>query len=64
MCIIAIKPKNIDLPNKEYLENCFINNDDGAGFMYTKNNKVYIYKGYMDFDSFYKSVLQLSLIHI
>jgi predicted glutamine amidotransferase len=58
MCIIAIKPKNIDLPNKEYLENCFINNDDGAGFMYTKNNKVYIYKGYMDFDSFYKSVLQ------
>ena len=47
MCIIAIKPKDIDLPSKEYLENCFINNDDGAGFMYTENNKVKIYKGYM-----------------
>lgn len=57
MCIIAVKQKNIELPKKEHLENCFSNNQDGAGFMYTENKKVYISKGYMDFKTFYEAFL-------
>lgn len=56
MCIIVAKNKNVKLPSKEILQNCFINNPDGAGYMYAKNNKVYIKKGFMTFEEFYKSV--------
>lgn len=52
MCIIAIKnKKNRNFKNEE-LEQMFINNPDGAGFMYVENNKVKIDKGYMTFKDF------------
>lgn len=56
MCIVVYKPKDIDFPSKEVLENCFRYNDDGAGFMYAKDGKVFIQKGYMTFESFYKAL--------
>lgn len=59
MCIIVSKEKNVKLPSKKILKTCFINNSDGAGIMYVKNNKVVIDKGYMTFNSFYKRIKQL-----
>lgn len=49
MCIIAIKPKNVKMFNKKTIETMFINNPDGAGFMYydSKLKKVIIKKGFM-----------------
>ena len=59
MCIIVAKEKGIDIPSKTTLQTCFENNKDGAGFMYVKNGKVVIDKGYMDFNSFYKRLQKL-----
>lgn len=56
MCIIVYKPKCEEMPAKEILEQCFINNPDGSGYMYVYKNKVFINKGLMTFDSFYKSL--------
>ena len=52
MCIIAYKPLNVAFPEEYILKNCFDNNDDGAGFMYTHNNEVHIHKGYETFEKF------------
>lgn len=52
MCIIAYKPLNVAFPEEYILENCFNNNDDGAGFMYTFNGEVHIHKGYETFEKF------------
>lgn len=54
MCIIIAKPTGIALPSKKILENCFIANHDGAGFMFNHNDRVYIYKGFMSFSHFYE----------
>lgn len=59
MCIIVVKDKYNSLPKTEYLENCFDNNPDGAGFMYTKRGKVIIDKGYMTYKSFIKQYNKL-----
>lgn len=56
MCIIVYKPKNVNFPNKKTLKNCFENNPDGAGFMYTSDGVVNIKKGYKNFSSFYKAL--------
>lgn len=52
MCIIAYKPLNVAFPEEYILENCFNNNDDGAGFMYTFGGEVHIHKGYETFEKF------------
>lgn len=52
MCIIAYKPLNVAFPEENILKNCFENNDDGAGFMYTFNGEVHIHKGYETFEKF------------
>ena len=54
MCIAILKPKNKTI-KKEHLENSFYSNDDGAGFMFNHDNKLHIYKGFMDFESFWNS---------
>jgi len=59
MCIIVAKDKLHSLPKEKYLENCFTNNPDGAGFMYVKNDKVIIDKGYMTYKSFIKKYRKL-----
>jgi glutamate synthase domain-containing protein 1 len=52
MCIIVVQPigKNI---SRKTLETCFCNNPDGAGYMFTRDKKLVIKKGYFTFDSFY-----------
>lgn len=54
MCIIIYKPNGEEIPSREILYNCFLNNPDGIGFMYRNNNKVHIKKGFMDFERFMK----------
>ncbi len=53
MCIIAIKPKNKKMFDKETIKTMFENNHDGAGFMYYDDEikKVVINKGFMDYKS-------------
>ena len=59
MCIIIAKNKNDRIPTETELKNCFEYNSDGAGFMFTDNNKVIINKGFMDYDSFIKHYKKL-----
>lgn len=63
MCIIVIKPKDVDFPSKEILKNCFTQNPDGAGFMYPLNNKVMIEKGFDNFDKFYEELSKVRAQH-
>ena len=56
MCVILYKPKNVKLPSKTTLKNCWERNSDGAGFSYSKKDKVIIDKGYMTFKKFYKAI--------
>ena len=39
MCIIVVKKKGQKLPKKETGKNCYINNDDGRGYMFTVGEK-------------------------
>lgn len=57
MCIIVYKPKDVDMPKDGTLVNCFVGNPDGAGYMFTENNKVHIKKGFMDYKNFYDSLM-------
>jgi len=59
MCIIVAKEKGVKLPSKSVLQECFKNNNDGAGLMYVQDNKVVIDKGYMNFKDFYKRIKKL-----
>lgn len=52
MCLIIIKPENIDFPNRNLLFKAFKNNPDGAGIAYNKHDNLYIHKGYMTFNHF------------
>ena len=52
MCIIIAKDKSGRIPTIEELKNSFEYNSDGAGFMYVKNNKVVVDKGYMVLGAF------------
>lgn len=45
MCIIAVKPAGIKMPERDQIEIMWHNNPDGAGIMYSLNGKVYIEKG-------------------
>lgn len=59
MCVIVAKTKKASLPKLEHLKNCFNYNADGCGFMYVKNNKVIIDKGYMNYADFEKRYKKL-----
>jgi predicted glutamine amidotransferase len=60
MCIIAVKPKGVAVPTKEILKNMFDANPDGAGVAYNLNGKLYIVKGLMNFEDFYKVCQRIS----
>ena len=56
MCVIAYKPMNKSFMSKATLEECFRNNPDGAGFMFTADGKVHIRKGFMSFNDFWSAL--------
>jgi hypothetical protein len=58
MCIIAVKPSGVVIPPLQILKNCWENNDNGAGVMYSDNDAVNIRKGFLrweEFEEFYKT---------
>lgn len=63
MCIIAIKPKNKEMFDKKTIDAMFINNPDGAGYMYydSKSRKVVIKKGFMTSKALMKSLNEKNL---
>ena len=52
MCIAVVNPKAVTL-KKQILQNCWDNNNDGAGILYVKDNKVVAKKEMNDFNKFY-----------
>jgi len=59
MCIIVIKPAGIKMPATTTIENCWYNNNDGAGLMYAAGGSVHIQKGYMALKDFKNALKQL-----
>jgi len=53
MCVIVYKPKKANI-TKRTLKQCWNANSDSAGFMFSTNNNLIIYKGFTAFKSFYK----------
>lgn len=62
MCIICIKKHDKPFPSDKTLRICFENNPDGAGFMYIKDDKVVINKGYMKFKHLLKGLTDAKLL--
>ncbi|MBP3713387.1 MAG: hypothetical protein J6I69_02320 [Bacilli bacterium] len=56
MCVIMYKPSNAKLPNRKTFEKCFKANPDGAGYMFVKDNKVIIHKGFSDLENMLDSI--------
>ena len=61
MCVICVSPKGESQPTKATLETMFESNSHGAGFMYARNGKVHIHKGFMDFTSYWKAIKNAKL---
>lgn len=51
MCIIAIQPRGKKI-KESVLRNCWENNNDGAGLMYSINGKIYVEKELDSFERF------------
>jgi predicted glutamine amidotransferase len=60
MCVIAIKKPGINVPDDQNIKNMWETNSDGAGFMYTFKNKVYIEKGFMKLDDLMNAMKHVS----
>lgn len=56
MCIIAVSKKGAKQPTLEQLHTMYNNNPDGAGYMYARNGKVAIHKGFMSWDDFKRAI--------
>ena len=56
MCVIAISQKGIRQPTKTELMEMWRANPDGGGYMFSRNGRVEIHKGFMTFTDFYRAV--------
>jgi predicted glutamine amidotransferase len=56
MCIIAVSKAGAKQPTLDQLRNMFDRNPDGAGYMYARDGKVTIHKGFTTFDDFSRAV--------
>jgi len=63
MCIIVYKKATIKKPSKKVLKICWVNNPDGAGFMYRKQgiDEICVHKGFMGFREFYSALQDADL---
>lgn len=54
MCIIVAKPEKVKLTQDriDILQECWINNPDGAGMMFPQDDSVFISKGFMEYEDF------------
>lgn len=58
MCIAILNTKGVTL-KKELLNNCWLNNTDGAGMLYVKDKKMQVFKEMKSFDTFYQEYLRI-----
>ena len=56
MCIICISPKQVRQPSDTVIETMFRRNPHGAGYMYARDGKVIIHKGFMNLDDYLDSI--------
>ena len=56
MCVIAASPIGIRQPNQTELRAMWDANPHGAGYMYARDGKVTIHKGFMNFSEFSRAV--------
>lgn len=63
MCVIAVKPKGVNMPDRKTIEKMWIDNPDGAGFMWADGKCVHIRKGFMDLESFISELVNLGSKH-
>lgn len=56
MCIIAISKKGVRQPNENEIRTMFLRNRDGAGYMYARNGKVIIEKGFMNLGDYMDAI--------
>ena len=56
MCIICVSPKRVRQPSITTIKNMFARNPHGAGYMYARDGKVIISKGFMDVGSFLEAI--------
>lgn len=52
MCIIAVSKRGVKQPTLEQLRNMYKSNPHGAGYMFARDGKVWIHKGFMTWDDF------------
>ena len=56
MCVIAVSRAGVKQPTSEQLETMFTRNPHGAGYMYARNGKVTIHKGFMDWKDYIRAI--------
>ena len=56
MCIICVSPARTLQPSISQIKTMFMNNPHGAGYMYARDGRVHIHKGFMDIDSFLSAI--------
>ena len=56
MCIIAVSKIGVRQPSLDQLRRMFNNNPDGAGYMYARDGKVHIHKGFMNWEDFSRNI--------
>ena len=56
MCIICVSPARTRQPSISQIKTIFTNNPHGAGYMFAREGRVHIHKGFMDIDSFLSAV--------
>ena len=56
MCVICASPRGVRQPNSSEIKAMFLRNPDGAGYMFARNGKVTIHKGFMDLTEFQNAI--------
>ena len=56
MCIICVSPARTRQPSISQIRTMFRNNPHGAGYMFARDDRVQIHKGFMDVDSFLDAI--------
>lgn len=56
MCIICYKAAGERMPNKREFTNMFVNNPDGCGYMFARDGKVIIRKGFDNLQDYFRSL--------
>ena len=56
MCIICVSPARTRQPSISQIKTMFLNNPHGAGYMFAREGRVHIHKGFMDIDSFLSAI--------